>query len=470
MLNELKNHFNETETLNGDKAFKSTNNVVLDFFSASGAMRNTPKSIQINTFMKAYFEDKNLALKALFYSRDVREGQGERELFRTIFNHLAINYPEDVKYLIPHIAEYGRWDDLFILIGTSLEDEMINIIKNQLASDLISDNPSLLAKWMPTINASSYNTRKLAHYLANELNMSEIHYRKTISSLRKQIGIVETEMSFNNWHSIDYSTVPSKASMNYRNAFKRHDEERYSAFIKKAINGEMKINSSTLYPYEIYDKISREDNTLEALWNALPNYVQNENALVMADVSSSMTGRPMSVSVSLALYYAERNKGVFANHYMSFSNIPLLIQIRGNTLYEKMNFIEHSNVGYNTDLRLALRKILKVAINNRVPQSEMPSKLYIISDMQFDCEDITGNSTFTDISIEFNEEGYNLPEIVFWNVENYGTKPTVAVNKSGVQLVSGFSPNLFSQITSGLSAIDLMLDILNSERYDIIHI
>jgi hypothetical protein len=469
MLDYLKKEFNKTQTTNGDKAFKSTNSKVLDFFSSAGAMRNSSEDEIIRNFVFAFNEDENLAMKCLFYFRDIKSGQGERRLFRTIINYLADNHPEKIKQLIKLIPEYGRWDDLLILFNTKVENEVINIIKYQLYNDLESDTPSLLSKWLPTSNTSCKITRRHAKYLIKKLDITEKHYRKTLSTLRNKIKLLERTMSSKEWKSIEYDKIPSKAGMIYRSAFHKHDEERYASFLESVKKGEKKINSSTLYPYEIYDKVrvsSKNDITLDEMWKALPNYVnKEENALVMADVSCSMMGRPMSVSVSLALYFAERNKGKFANHFMTFTTQPDLVEIQGKNVFEKMNFIEKSKWEGSTNISLAFDKILSIAKENNVPQKELPKRLYVISDMQFDgCISGSNTSAFERAKKSFNDSGYELPEVVFWNVSDNRTKP-VTTNDLGVQLASGCSPVLFKQIVSGLSAYDLMLKILNSDRY-----
>lgn len=478
MLEHLKNEFNKTTTANNDKAYKSTKSNLLDFFSSAGAMRKSTEEEIIRRFVLAFNENSELALKALFYFRDIRGGQGERRLFREIINYLGDNHSDRLEKLIPLIPEYGRWDDLLVLLNTRVEGAVIALIKEKIEKDINSPTPTLLGKWLPSENTSSKNTVIHAKYLRKKLGMSSKQYRQTLSKLRTKINIVEKNMSSKEWSIIKYDKLPSKAGMLYRKAFLKHDQERYEAFINKVKKGEAKINSGTLYPYEIYDKVmgsGKVDETLEEMWKALPNYVkEDENALVMADVSGSMWGTPISVSVSLALYFAERNKGAFANHFMTFSGNPELVEIKGSNVYEKMRFIQNSNWGMNTDLLKAFRKILFTAIDNDVPKNELPQKLYIISDMQFDQATGSGwgyhqsapqKSTFERTKAEFEEAGYELPEVVFWNVNDYNNKP-VTTNDVGVQLVSGFSPVLFKQITSGLSAYDLMVEILSSERYN----
>ena len=428
------------------------------------------KEEALKLFKKAFSEDRLIAVKILFYLRDVRGGQGERELFRHCLEWLGTDFPDVFEAIIKYVPEYGRFDDLFFD-----NSECYALIEKQLKKDEKSDAPSLLAKWMPTINASSPHTRARARAMAEALGFkNDKEYRKLIRSIREKIATVEEKMSAREWKKIDYSTVPSQASRIYRNAFKEHDEARYSKFIEKAEKGEVKINSSTLYPYQIYQNVqSNYSQTLEALWNQLPDYTQGKNALVVADTSGSMTSgngsvTPMSVSVSLALYFAERNKGQFQDYFISFSEQPKLHKIKGKTLMERMNSIELGDVA-NTNLQAVFSLILSTAKQNDTPEDEMPDVIYIISDMEFDrsCE---GDTNHEAISKKYEEAGYKIPGIVYWNVNASGSNMPVQQDENGVSLVSGFSPIIFKMAVENKTPEQVMLDTINSERYSIIEI
>lgn len=224
------------------------------------------------------------------------------------------------------------------------------------------------------------------------------------------------------------------------------------------------MNSSTLYTYEIYDLINRGDKeTANALWKSLPDFTNGSNALVIADVSGSMYGRPMSVSVSLALYFAERNKGTFNNYFMTFSSNPTLQKVYGDTLEEKMNSIQRSDWGMSTNLQASFDAILSAAVDDMTPKEQMPKILYIISDMQFDrCGG--SNTNFEEAKSKFNKNGYELPHIVFWNVNSKDDSPSTMYDNN-VTLISGSSQSTFSYAVEGKTPIESMIDILNSERY-----
>ena len=458
-----------SRTLNGAVTNDSTLDAVLDFFSQAGAMRGKELAAY-NLFKKAYAQDKNLAIKTLFYLRDIRGGQGERSVFNYIFNKLNV---EDIDRFAIYIPEFGRWDEF------PINEKTIHIIEHQLKDDLraTSENRqvSLLAKWLPSENTSSVETRKKAKEVMKLLNMKPSQYRRTLSKLRGYIALLETKMSQKEWGAVDYSKIPAQAHKKHVKAFYRNDETRYQEYLSKVEKGEEKINSGTLFTYDIYDMVfphsyrSTEDDSIvrsaTALWNALPDYTKGDNALVMADVSGSMTGRPMSVSVSLATYFAERNEGSFKGKYLTFTDVPRVVSVIGNNIKEKFECVQYKNVGYNTNIQAGFDAILNAAIESKSSQEDMPSVLYIISDMQFDDHNIGGKQTNFEVAkSKFEEAGYKLPHIVFWNVNSYGDSPATKFDKN-VTLVSGFNQSTFQYVVAGKTPIESMMDILNSERY-----
>lgn len=447
------------ETANGAVTYTRSGSALLDFYAQAGAMRNSPDEA-LSLFQKAFASDRLNAIKVLFYLRDVRGGQGERTLFRTCLEWLGTDFPEVFEKIVALVPEYGRWDDLFFDNAKCFE-----LIDEQLARDNAAKNPSLLAKWLPTINGSSQKTVAKAKFFADKLGLSHIEYRKHLRDLRKKINTVEAQMSGKEWGGINYSAVPSQASRIYRNAFKKHDETRYSEFTTKAEKGEVKINAGTLYPYQIYKDATRDySQALEALWNQLPDYTQGKNALVVADVSGSMSGDPLSVSVSLALYFAERNKGQFKDHFITFSARPTLQRVEGKTLREKMLSIQNAHWDMNTDLQAVFNLILTSAVNNSVAQEEMPETIYIISDMEFDGA-CSNNTSFALIQKKYEANGYKIPNIVFWNVDARQSNLPAQKNQEGVALVSGFSPVIFKIAVENKNPEQIMFDTINSERY-----
>ena len=480
MLQHLKDESNLTLTENNALTYKSSGSECLDLFAVSGALRNSDSQDITTRFMRAFAENKDLAMKILFYSRDIREGIGERKFFRVIIKWLAVNYPDSVIKNIALIPEYGRYDDLLELINTPCEKSMIELIKSQLEDDINSSTPSLLAKWLPSINASDSNTRLKARTIAKLLNMDYKTYRKTLSALRAKINIIENNLRVKDY-TFDYEKQPSQAMLKYRKAFIRNDNERYSQFLDSVSQGKAKLHTGTLTPYEIILPLvswgkarltESERKALDATWQALEDFTNNENALVVVDGSGSMYRNggvisPASVALSLGIYFAERNKGEFANHFITFSETPQLIKIKGQDIYEKVKYCMGFDEIANTDLQKVFELILNAAVKNNVPQEQMPSSLYIISDMEFDsCIEEADITNFERAKKLFNEHGYNLPRVIFWNVDSRNLQQPVNMNEQGVCLVSGVSPRIFAMIKEhNLSPYSFMMSILDSERY-----
>lgn len=499
MLNELKKELNITTTENGALVRKTTYNSCLDLFALVGSVRNRESKEIITLFEKAYNEDQLTAMKILFYLRDIRGGIGERNTFRVIAKYMADAHTTSMRKNLEFISEFGRWDDLYVFIDTSLQNDALEIIKKQLSKDLESENPSLLAKWMPSENTSSSTTRRNATITRKYLKMSPKTYRKTLTKLRKKINIVETKLCENNYKDIEYDKLPSGAGLKYKDAFFRHDEERYKQFIEDVSTGKTKINSSTLFPYELvreaenfiydcnnFETISYNDKRtlLNEMWKALPDYVGNndEDCLAVVDVSGSMRGTPMQMAISLGLYVAEKNKGAFKNHFITFSKTPELIEIIGDDFVGKVEFIKSSNWGYNTNLEAVFDLILNVAIKNNLPQSQLPSRLFIISDMEFDdaIQDsfwvtyenkIYKETLFQTIAKKYKDAGYEVPTLVFWNANSRNDLiPAIEDDGIKVQYVSGASPRTFELLLKNetLTALDLMFEAINVERYNCI--
>ena len=481
MLEHLKNEANRTYTENGAVTYATTYSDCLDLFATIGALRSSNEQEIISRFVRAFTEDPNLALKTLFFARDVRGGLGERKVFRVCLQWLAHNAPASVKKNIPYVAEFGRWDDLLSLLGTPCEKDAMLLIKKQLEADLESmdmgDDVSLLAKWLPSVNASNAQTVQYAKKIARFLGMTDATYRKTLVKLREHIRIIENSLREKDY-SFDYSKQPSKAMFKYRKAFYRNDGERYGEFLGKVSRGEAQLHTGTLTPYEIikpffYEHVGdQEASAIDATWNAQEDFTRDENALVVIDGSGSMYSRtdpmPATVALSLGIYYAERNTGAFHNHFITFSERPQLVEIKGETILEKVRYCHDYNEVANTNIQKVFELILRTAVKNNVPQSEMPSTLYIISDMEFDCCARGAELTNFEYAKKiFAEAGYDLPKVVFWNVQSRNKQQPVTQNEQGVALVSGCSPRIFSMLKSGiLSPLGYMLDILGAERYE----
>ena len=477
-ITALESQMNDTVTLNGAKSNKSTLNKCLDLFGKIGACRNDVKQAQ-RLFAFAYAENPETATRILFWARDIRGGQGEREVFRNLFKYLVEENGEIGAKLVSLVPAYGRWDDLLVLENTSAWDNVLGAIQFQLNLDRVSFKAgsavSLLAKWLPSINASSKDSKRLGRKIAEHLGLSEREYRKVLSNLRTHINVVEKAMCSKEWSAIDYSKLPSRAAFMYRKAFAKQDATRYADYLSAVEKGEAKINAGTLYPYEIVEqylyKGARNDKTIDLQWEALPNYMEGKefNGLVVADVSGSMNGRPMSVSISLAMYIAERNTAeVWKNKFLTFSAQPELQSIVGSTIGKRIDNLSRAAWQMNTDLMAVFKTVLDAGMKNDVPAEDMPQKLIIVSDMQFDqCCSSNKRTNFEQIQKLYRKAGYEMPQLVFWNVNSYGDVP-IKAHDTGTCLVSGCSPSILKSVLtdSVLTPVDTMNDTVYAERYD----
>jgi hypothetical protein len=495
LVSALDNFSNYKTTENGATALKSTKSMVYDMFALGGAYRSRSEADCVLLFKSAIEENPLLGLKCLFYLRDAREGQGERRFFRVCLNWLANNYPGTVLNNLDLISEYGRWDDLYCLVGTSIEDDMFAAIRKQINLDLESKTPSLCAKWLKSENTSSKLSCELGNRTRKALGLSHKQYRKVLTHLRGKINIVERLMSANRWDLIEFDKLPSKAGFIYKNAFARRDiiKEKYKAF---AEDKNTKVNAAALYPHEVVEKAlqarSRSLNDTDRLmvnkyWENLPNWVKdaNFNGICVCDTSGSMWGTPINVAISLSLYCAERAGGPFANHYISFASRPQLIETNGVDFVDKVDRIYATNLVDNTNIEAVFDLLLNTAIKSGCSQEEIPQNVVIISDMQMDAargyhryyDYRTGQYVYNNqspvetlmesIRTKWAQYGLKLPHLVYWNVD--ARDNTILDGSPDVSYVSGFSPSIFKSILTGKTGIDLMYEALNNERYAVIH-
>ena len=432
-------------------------------------------------------------------------GVGERRLFRIGMKYLGENHPDIAKAVLELIPEYTRWDNIFCLMDTSLKQEVVALVRKQLDDDMqnmIENKPvSLLAKWMPSECSSSKEKHALAKTFIKELDITERQYRKMLSTLKRYLKVVETYIARNAWCEIDYAAVPSKANLRYNKAFLRHDEERRKAYLESLEKGETKINAGVLFPHDIVNKYTKcsswgdvtvkdKDTTLEELWKALPDYVNsNGNTICVADGSGSMTNRiggkssvtALDVANALAIYFSERCSGEFKNKYITFSNKPKFVDFgSANSLREKIEIALRYGECENTNIEAVFDLILQTAINGKMAQEDIPKNVLIISDMEFDsCADTNAKGglwyqpvrptkrLFEVIADKYKEHGYQLPRLVFWNVNSRTGAIPVKENDLGVALVSGFSPAIAKMVLSNSTdPLECLLEQLNSERYE----
>lgn len=489
IMNEISAAINKQTicTENGAVGYTGSGSALVDFFYEISSMRGWDALRKRTKFAEAFTEHPELAMRMLFYARDVRGGLGERKLFRDIMLGLP---GEIVARLLPIVPEYGRWDDLLAMLdhrSPVVRDAVYAIVRETWNNDLRDASAgrpvSLLGKWMPSIRKVSEKQVKLAKRLAKDcLSLKEKEYRKGLSLLRGAIKIVERDMSTNRWDKIDYDKVPSRANMIYRNAFLQHDRERREAFLSKVEGGDAGIHAATLYPYEIVTKYVRspyeEDRALEALWKALPipsGFLSN--SIVVRDGSGSMGYRlrgsnttALDVATALAILLSEQLKGPFANRFMTFSEHPRMVNLGGcGSLAEKIETANLEAECANTDIEKVFDLLLDAAVNNDIRQEEIPSVI-IISDMEFDearADNGVGDNKvlFERIREKWSAKGLQLPKLIFWNVCSRSGAFPMRQNDN-VLLVSGFSQAIFDMLNQTGSMLEILEKKLRSGRYD----
>lgn len=490
LLNVLNDMIVHTE--NGAAGYATTGKALVDLNFSVASLRNASDEEIVRKFIPAFHEDRVLAMKWLFFMRDARGGLGERRAFRVIMNYLATGYTDMVGRMVEIMAEYGRFDDLLCLMGTPVEEKVLSYIATQLKADvenmLNKESISLCAKWMPSINTSSLDSRAVAVKLKNHMGLTAKEYRKMLAGLRAYLGVIEVAMSGNCWNEINYSAVPSKANVLYRNAFMNHDKERREAFLADVADNKTSINAGVLMPHDIVARyvtrsgwrlnVNAFDMSLEMLWKNLPDAVEGaENVLCVVDGSGSMTCRvgdgnltALHVSNAIGIYFAERLRGAYKNKYITFSATPKYVDLsKCVTLREKLELALSHNDYTNTNIEATFDLVLATAVKNRLSQKELPQTILVISDMEFDMatQGKDNETLFATIARKFAMHGYKMPKLVFWNVNSRTGVIPVKENELGVGLVSGFSVNVCNMVLSNeLDPYKALKRVLDGPRYE----
>lgn len=493
----------KTYTENGAVALETSGNANLDFFGRAGGMRGNPDIAGL--YRKAMDENLGLAVQNLFFLRDIRKGSGERDSFITCFRQLAERLTDaQFEAAIEFIPEYGRWSDLFAVLRgmpRSRFEAACAFVRGQIEKDYAQmrdgKSVSLLAKWFPLAN-NRHNPEAIrwARLLSTECFGTERNARKMIVPLRRYIGVLEQLLSANEWDKVEYSKLPSGAGLKYRQAFFKHDGERYTNWLSSVEKGEAKMNAGTAMPYDLVRKAAAsdtcKDKTIELMWKNLPDWTGENSSIVVADVSGSMYGSfgrgsspdPIYVSTSLAMYFAEKCEGPFKNMTITFSERPKCHWLDPDeTIRERFLKLERQG-GFNTDIKQVFEMYISLAKDAK--PEDCPKNLVIISDMEFDaidrsvwtaCGGYVGISDadaaakkawqrketlFKSVDKMFKDAGVARPTLVFWNVNSRNANVPVSKDEFGTVLVSGFSPTIFQYIVEGdINPLKFMLGVLS---------
>ena len=493
---------NLTMTANGANAYKTSGSKLVDINFAIGELRSASEENIIKKFRDAFEENPEFALKWLFWLRDVREGSGERKAFRVILKDLSKNgLSKFVDNMVPYLGFYGRYDDMWELLDTPSKSAVLRFTAKQLKEDLANrkagKSVSLISKWIPSGNASSKVSAKYNKQIRDYLKWTPSQMQHTLAILRKYIDVVERKMSSDNWQSIDYEKVPSKASKLYTKAFMKHDKERYTSYLEGLKTGKAKVNASVLNPCEIVHKVygsiswyGKNEDTLtlmEAMWKNLPDRVQGEgDTICVLDTSGSMCSTVDSktrmtckeVAESLAIYFAERCSGVFQNKIITFSHSPRYMDLTGcDSLESKLKYIQKYSEISDTNIESTFDLLLNTAIKGHLTQDELPKRVLILSDMGFNsgsCTRTPNETLFQTINQKWNKAGYEMPTLIFWNIQGelrwgYGSKAIpVSYNEDfPCLLVSGYNTaSLNMVLKSQESPLEGILSVINTERYE----
>ncbi|MCM1213469.1 MAG: DUF2828 domain-containing protein [Lachnospiraceae bacterium] len=492
-MEKLRNvlHNGTKRTENGAAGYATTGKELVDLNFAVSSLRNMNEAEITGRFIRAFYEDRVLAMKWLFFLRDARGGLGERRSFRIIIRYLSVSMPEMMNNLVDLMAEYGRFDDMLCLLDTPVEEKVIVVLQAQLEADLENmaqgRGISLCAKWMPSGNTSSEESRKSAAKLRRGMGLTAGEYRKMLASLRSYLHVTEVHMSGGRWEEIDYTMVPSKANVLYRRAFLRHDEARRKSYLEQARVGRAVMHADVLMPHDIVSqyavrngwgiRVGGEDAALEALWKNLPDTVaEAKNVLCVVDGSGSMlcsvgagSVTALHVSNALGIYFAERMRGAYHNRFITFSSSPKYVDLSGcRTLREKLELAFCNSDCSNTNMEATFELVLQTAVQNHLEQEELPRTILVISDMEFDnaVHGVNADILFATIRKRFERYGYRLPRLVFWNVNSRTNVIPVRENALGVGLVSGFSVNVCRMVLANeLDPFACLKKTLEGERY-----
>lgn len=520
----MKDASTVTLTENGGVAYSTTNSKMLDFFGRVGALRSVADAEILEVFEAAFLENPELAVRCVFYARDIRGGLGERRTARLCLGWLAKHQADYLGTVLPAVAEYGRWDDFYVILENAtpelrvtvgrflrkqFDTDYANVLKNQ--ETALSGKPeqpvSLMAKWLKSPISSNKATKQLGIKTAVWMALPVKEYKQKLLQIRKYLDMVESYMCKNCWEDIEYGSVPSLAMLKYRRAFQRHEPEGFQQYLDDVAEGKSKINSGTLYPYDIIRKCmvrggypkkpsdidETELKVLDELWAALPDYLNGstDNLLVMADVSGSMCTEncvPIATSIGLAIYFAQRSHGAFQNYFMTFDSEPKFVSIEKTNATQTIAHLcydaSRASWGGSTNFESALRLIVEWAQKYEVPQEDMPKALVCISDMEFDeanttviyssMFDVAGrNATLKPTTMEqleqlYKEKGYEVPKIVFWNVNSRNSTFHIRKDMPNVICISGQSPSQFAYVCKSTSETpyDFMVSVLSAKRYD----
>ncbi len=488
----VKNNF----VLSANKAlmYASTGSALVDFNARATEFRNADKDVINNAAVKAYAENPVDFVKLMFQTGDIRGGKGERHIFNTCMDWLVAAHPAIAYEVLALIPEYTRWDYLVrqtVSDNKEISKRASEIVVKQFQSDMqiVKNakerehvNISLLAKWIPSLQTKKIEDRKVVRHLLRCLGLREREYRKALSMLRSYLNVIEKSLSAKDYEAIDMEKLSSKQQLRYSACFKRVMAKQRHEYIQSVLRGEKKMNTSVLNPLEILHEYAKNsyrnvlyNEDLEALWSLISDKTSgNGNTLVIRDGSGSMkspigqgsSATMLEAATAMAIYCADHMTGAFKDTFITFSSRPEVVNLSGcHTFADKINLLYTYNDCSNTDLEATFDLILNTAVSNGLSQDEIPSYLLILSDMEFDiargaCGYYNWNTgayeaasdrdtLFATIRKKWNDAGYDIPTLVFWQLNGVRTIYPVIDAKNGIIFLSGFSTNELELVMAG---------------------
>ena len=458
----------------------STNNANLDLFTQ--LVRGLNKNDLINYLDKSWDLSKLKTLAIIFNCRDRLKGKKEKEISNYCILWLK-QYHNNIykKHILIYINEYGCWNDLNYIIKKSKNNNYeYKIFAEQLKKDkeLLNngENISLCSKWV--ISANNKKVIKIARHLFDDIKNYQERYRKEfITPLRKKLDIIETKLCNKTWDQIEYSKVPAKALSIYKKSFIRNDRDKYQLFLNDVSENKIKLKISGLLPHEIIKKyydsnLEDIDETLELEWRAFVDLYKNNdyfNGIIpIVDVSGSMFDRsssvkPIYVSIALGLLISELNSGYLHNKIMTFSIIPVFINIEGETLRDKIKSIVRAPFGLNTNFLNIADLIISKSLSDT---SFIYKKIICLTDMQFDAANSINENENRNIHNifmnKFKNNNLEIPELIYWNLSGKYNNFPIDESYENTSIVSGFSEQLLTVILNNdkINPLSLMDQIL----------
>lgn len=493
--NDIYEDIDEESVQSFDLNNKQSNNYLMKFYAKANTLGYKYNEEIVDLFKLAYEESPLKAIRILFYVRDKKDGLGKRTLFRLILNYLGSINDSIIKGNLNLIAEYGRWDDLYALYGTPLEESAINLFKKQIKKDLDSQNPSTLAKWLKSENTSSIISKKLATRTRELLGLTSKEYRKTLTELRSRIGIVEQRLSSKEWSEIKYGEVPYFAMKKYTKAFSKNDKEGFQEFLNfnKVNTNNRYINKDNLIekiaPYNIIENMILEnknydDDTYLELWGELPKYITEslgDSISILGlsgDILNNVQATPAAIaSIGTALYIMDNNKGRFKNYIIS-SNPNNIRKIRSKLLRDKIYEVLELSQTKEVNIESALDIILFAAIKHNLDEENIPKRLFCITDNNCEISILSKKGyinnhfllnaeKYENIKDKWERAGFSIPKIILWNIDGRREDSTVIYDNENIIFAFGYSRKVFKTLVSGDNSLDTtnLDNLINSPRY-----